>query len=444
MNVSLPGASPIMTSLSKMKWVLVSLACAVLMTACATTPPQSPYPDRPSQENTEPQTQIPPVNPDPEPEEQEPEDTPEEQPELVTDSGLTPPHMKGRDIKRVALLLPFSASNPRLAEEASAMLQGAELAVFQRPSSDVLLITFDTAGTQSGASSAAQAAINAGADVIIGPLLAPNVRTVNAQARRSRIPVIGFSTDQSVAGNGVFLLSFPPEAEVDRIVSFARSQGSRNFALLGPNNGYVRRVDPAYARAIEKVGGNYVNKRTYANADINEMQGPARELAREHNSGAKRFDAVLLPEGGVALRTLGPLLPYYDVNPSRVSFLGTGLWDRPETLLEPALRGGIFAGPDRDARARYESDFEISYGNEATRLSSLAYDGVGIAAMAATGDPKRIYDRLSDPRGFYGADGFVRFRKDGTPERGLAIYEVRSGEFRLIEPAPRSAEDIVN
>ena len=66
--------------------------------------------------------------------------------------GLTPPHMAGRDIKRMALLLPFSAKSSRLREEADSMLKATELAVFNRDDSDVLLIALDTRGTSDGLS----------------------------------------------------------------------------------------------------------------------------------------------------------------------------------------------------------------------------------------------------------------------------------------------------
>ena len=58
--------------------------------------------------------------------------------------GLTPPHMNGRDTKRLAILLPFSAKSTRLREEAASMLQAAELAVFNREEPDVLLMALDT------------------------------------------------------------------------------------------------------------------------------------------------------------------------------------------------------------------------------------------------------------------------------------------------------------
>ena len=47
------------------------------------------------------------------------------------------------------------------------------------------------------------------------------------------------------------------------------------------------------------------------------------------------YDAVFMPEGGLALRNLAPLLPYFDIDPRRVKFIGTGLWDDPTLSQEP-------------------------------------------------------------------------------------------------------------
>ena len=107
--------------------------------------------------------------------------------------------MAGRDTKRLALLLPFSTSSSRLAQEAQSMYRAAEMAVFDRQGSDVLLIALDTKGTEAGALSATKAAVKAGADVILGPILANNVKASSREARRTQTPLIAFSTDQTVA-----------------------------------------------------------------------------------------------------------------------------------------------------------------------------------------------------------------------------------------------------
>lgn len=434
---------------SAFRALLLTSVSAALLSACATTPQQpspgpvvqgpaqpAPTPTPTPKDPKDVNTPKPDTKPDPKPE--------PETPAFVRRDGLTPPHMQGRDIKRVALLLPFTSSNVAVRNEAASLLKAAEMAVFDRPQADVLLLALDTGGSDGGARAATDNAVKSGADVVIGPLLSRAVKSAGRAARRSRTPVIGFSTDQTAAGNGVYLLSFPPEAEVERITQYAAAEGARNFAILGPDNAYGRRVNGAYEKTVKSIGGQITASKSYAGSDINVMQGPASELARDFDKAleaknAPLFDAIILPEGGAALRSVAPLLTYYSSEMATVQKLGTGRWDDPEAALEPALRGGIFAGPDQAPRNEFRAAYKLTYNEAASSLATLAYDAVNIAASVAEGDPATKNTRILDPRGFYGVDGFVRFRPDGTPDRGLAIYEVKAGRFEIIEPAPKSA-----
>lgn len=362
--------------------------------------------------------------------------------------GLTPPHMAGRDTKRLALLLPFSASSPRLAQEAQSMFRAAELAIFERDGVDVLLVALDTKGTEAGTVSATRAALATGADVILGPVIARNVRAATQEARKSKTPLIAFSNDQTAAGNGAYLLSFPPEAEVARVVDFAAQSGTTRFAYLGPDNGYGRRVKGEYEQSVKRVFGEVTASETYVGNDISVMQSPAQRLAAFYAEGeaqAKRsggttpmsYEAILLPEGGTALRSLAPLLPYYEVDPAQVQFMGTSRWADPDTVREPALNGGIFAGPDKDTRQPFLDSYDRAYGEEPSNLASLAYDAVSLGSYIADGDPKNRYARAEVRDGFYGVDGLVRFDSSGRPERGLAVYQIVNGRFVVVDPAPR-------
>ena len=72
-----------------------------------------------------------------------------------------------------------------------------------------------------------------------------------AQLARTRgISVIAFSTDSSVAGRGVYLLSFLPESDVNRIVEYSASIGKRSFAALLPDNAYGNVVEAAFKQAV--------------------------------------------------------------------------------------------------------------------------------------------------------------------------------------------------
>lgn len=444
-------------------------AALLALTACASTSP-APInrPNGPTAGGTAP-SQAPVINPQPTSSQKEDVKQAEEtaaptptEPESATTEvaqgpffnnreGLTPPHMAGRDIKRMAILLPFSASSERLRGEANSMLKAAELAVFDREGADVVLVTLDTAGTARGAKAATQTAINAGVDVILGPVLSGSVKAASDTARRSGVPVVAFSTDQTAAGRGTYLLSFPPEAEVDRIVDYAASTGITRFAYFGPKGAYGSRVKGEYERSVKQVGGQITASESYDGNDITVMQEPAQRLARAfeaqdnatNGQGPMAFEAIILPEGGTPLRSLAPLLPYFYDGLAEVQFLGTSRWQSEDTVREPALNNGIFAGPDDTARQTFIARYDRSYGEDPSQLASLAYDAINVGAVIADGDPKLRRTRAEDPAGFYGADGFVRFNADGTPERGLAVFQIRNGQFRIIDPAPKSAAGVL-
>ena len=422
---------------------VLALTAIAALTACGTTntpPPPAPI------------VQLPPEVIEP------PIETPVEETEVKL-TGLIPPHMAGRDLARIALLLPFSSDNSNVRAESLRLLRAAELALFERGGSNLLMIPKDTQGTPDGARAAAESAIADGVDIIIGPLFAHSVSAAGQVARQANIPVIAFSTDLTISGDGVYLLSFPPEIEVARIVEYSSRQGVERFAYLGAQNRYGMAVYNALRDQAHMNSGE-LSAEAFYTGDVEAMSRAAARLAEgvfeEVSADDARklrrtiwepapdapFQAVLLPEGGVRLRALGPLLVSQAVDPLVVRFLGTGLWNDEALLREPALYGGWFAGPDITARDRFEQSYETAFGNEPSRLSSLAYDAMALAAHLDGGEAGFTRDALEDPEGFFGADGLFRFHQNGQIERGLAIYEVRSRGFREIEAAPVSFDPV--
>ena len=434
------------------KMLSVWILGAVLLAGCTTTSTttQNPYPQGPV-------AQQPDQNPGPQTggtdtKDPVPDDTPTDEPKDTANnrSGLTPPFMDAKKTKRIAIILPFSARSERLRAEAGSMMKAAELSLFDLDSDEILLIALDSGGTASGARQAAKDAVSKGAEMILGPVLSGSVKATGEEARRAGVPVVGFSTDTTVAGKNVYLLSFPPEAEVKRITEFVGNAGATKFAFLGPTSAYGRRVLGAYRSYVDEIGGTIEGVETYAGNDITVMQDPAERIAKLYAdpiNAAKAEDAqlpdpayhaILLPEGGTQLRSLAPLLTYFDDSLREVQLIGTGLWNRDEVAREPAINGGVFAAPDQEAKALFTAQFDAAYGEEPSTLASLAYDAVNIASFVVSTGSKNSKKVLTDPAGFYGVDGLVRFNPDGTPDRGLAVYQVRNGRFSIVSPAPRA------
>lgn len=351
--------------------------------------------------------------------------------QVQTREGLTPPFMAGRDITRVGLLLPFSLRP----QDAAALYNAAELALFDHASPNMLLIPRDAGSNEAEAAAAARALTTDGADIIIGPVLREGVQGAAQAVRRNNIPVIGFSSDRTVAGAGVYLLSFQLEDEISRLVSYAASRNLRTIALLAPSNEYGRRVEQALRAQAAASGVRVSAVQLYERNEQAAGAAAAQLAARLRVAPAQ---GILIADSGGPLRAIGPALIGAGVNTREVKLLGTSAW-AGDAEREPTFAGGWYVSPDPNARVDFERRYQTAFSREPTRLASLAYDAVALAAQLSNerGDDGITRAAIENREGFLGSDGLFRFRPDGAIERGLAILEVRAGNSTPVDNAPR-------
>jgi len=336
---------------------------------------------------------------------------------------------------RIALILPLTAQgNAGLA--AQSMKNAAEMALAEFKVSNVQLLVKDDGGSPQGAQGAAQQAISEGAEIIVGPLFAQSVSAVGQVARSRNIPVIAFSTDASVAARGVYLLSFLPETDVRRIVSYAASRGKRSFAALMPDNAYGTVVEAAFQQEVARHGGRVVVLEKYPH-DANRTAEAVRRVAQ----AASQIDSIFIPDSPDAVPQIAQALAANGVDLKRVQLLGTGLWgDDTRIASEKLLDGGWFPSPEQTGFRNFSGRYRARYGQDPVRTATLAYDAVAlVAALVKTQGMQRFSEQvLTNPSGFAGIDGVFRFRPEGTNERGLAVLRVTPSGGQVISPAPKS------
>lgn len=343
------------------------------------------------------------------------------------------PSLVGTGQVKAGLILPLSGSG-NAAAVAQSMRNAAELALSEFPQPNVQLLVKDDGGGAQGAQAAAQQAIDEGAEILLGPLFALSVPAAAQVARSRGVPVIAFSTDSSVAGRGVYLLSFLPESDVNRIVDYAVSTGKRSFAALLPQNAYGNVVEAAFSQAVARRGGRVVALERYG--DPAQLAGPARNIAQAL-SGA---DALFLPDDGETMPAVVDALTAAGANLRRVQLLGTGVWDNPRVFANAALQGGLYAAPDPSGFRAFTGRYRSRFGQDPVRAATLSYDAVAlVAALVKTQGPQRFApETLTSPSGFTGTDGLFRFRTDGTNERGLAVLRVTQGGGQVASAGLRS------
>ena len=335
----------------------------------------------------------------------------------------------GSGAVRVGLVLPLTQSG-RESTIGQAMLNAAQMALADGGAGDVTLMALDDRSAPEAAASAAQAEVKAGAEIIVGPLFAADVRQVSAVARGANVPVIAFSTDATAASEGVYLLSFLIETYVDRIVDYAVSRGKKTIAVIAPQTDYANVAIAELKAQAARAGASVVSVARYAPG---QAAGAVTQVAHD----APDADAIFLPEQPDALPAVAAALGAAGV---KAQLLGTGVWNDPRVAAIPALQGAWYSAPESSGFAAFALRYRAKYNAEPPRLATLCYDAVSlVAALARTPSGQRFKPAtLANASGFNGADGLFRFRLNGTNERGLTVMQIGAGGVEVISPAPKS------
>jgi ABC-type branched-subunit amino acid transport system substrate-binding protein len=335
---------------------------------------------------------------------------------------------------RVALLVPRSGGGNGAAS-ATAFRNAAELALKDFPQAGIQLAVYDTKGNSPGAQAAAGDALAEGAELILGPVFSGEVAAVATPARQAGVPVVAFSSDAAVAGPGVYLLSFLPSDDVERIVTYAASQGRKSFAAILPANAYGSVAEASFRRSVAAAGGRIVAIETYA-ADLSDLDARTAAIVRI----APQADALLAPDGGAAIPAIAAALTAGGITRERTKLLGSGQWDDPRILNDGALVGSWFPAPVKQGFETFSQKYQAAYGSAPPRNATLAYDGTVLAAglVRQYGAERFQSSVLASRNGFAGLDGVFRFTAGGLTERRLAVYEVTGSGARIVGPASRS------
>lgn len=380
---------------------------------------------------------------------------------------------------RVAILLPLTGA---LGKVGTSMLQSAQMAVFDVADGNFDLLPYDTKGQPDVAEKAGRRAIDEGASLLIGPLLAASVRAVTPVAQAADVPVLSLSNDRKVAKPRVYVLGVAPEAEVQRVIEFAVEHGRKRLIVIGPNDAYgktvveaVRKAGEQRAFTLEKVELYDPNSSDFtavleratqpktppsptpaptASAPSSTTAATGAPLPRPVLAGgaaastptpggtplAPVADALLIADGGNRLKAISAVLAAKPQLVAGMQLLGTGAWDDASLRSEPGLLGAYYAAPDPVFREGFEARYRTLFGADPQRLATIAYDATALAATIARGETGRPFTeaKLTDANGFLGRDGLFRLQANGVADRRLAVLRIDPGYVTVVSEGQRS------
>lgn len=335
----------------------------------------------------------------------------------------------------VALLIPSSEASA--APVARSLENAARMAIADLGETQIDLRVYDTAGDPQRAASQAQAAVDAGARIILGPLFGEAANAAGVAVADDGVNVLAFSNNTAIAGGNVFVMGPTFENTARRLVSYAAAQGKRRAVVAHPDNVEGRTGLDALTRAAAGSPLAIAGSESFVFSQDGVVEAVPRIRSTVESTGADML--MLTSNTAGALPLLVQLLPESGVSPSEIQYAGLARWDVPSQTLElPGVQGGWFTMPDQGAMQTFESRYRAAYGSAPHQLAGLAFDGIAaIGALSRAGDALNVQN-LTQSAGFSGVGGPFRLRRDGTNERGLAVATIRDNRVVILDPAPRS------
>lgn len=339
----------------------------------------------------------------------------------------------GRGPVRVAMLLPNSASGAsgRTGQE---MANAAKMAMAELGKGRFELVLKDTRGQPAEASVLAAEARDEGSSLVLGPLFSANVSSASAVTQPAKIPMIGFSSDVARARAGVYLLSFAPDADIRRTLSYGYSRGATQTVAILPDNSYGRLAEREMRKTYDQLGAQVVSVVRYSRSE-----GSIANAAKSSGVAMINANAIYIPEGGAVPALVLNTLRKSGISLQDKQVMGSGQWSNM-TRRDQVLNGAIYAGVDRTNFPDFAARYKAKHGNDPSVTAALGYDAIALASELLRRNQRDPFapNRIENRSGFRGVTGIFRFESNGRLQRALVINRIESGKVVVESPAPTS------
>lgn len=335
----------------------------------------------------------------------------------------------------VGVLLPLSG-------KASSVGQGMQNAMFMAlddlKNNRLMLKFYDTGSTQSGAADAARKAIAEGAELILGPLMNEEVKSVADITRSHDIPVVSFTTSPQVLQRGVYSIGLLNGEQIERIISYAAGKGKSRVALLVPDNNSGLNI---LKSALMSTVSNDVDlvKVGFYNPNSVDFSSIVKEIAANPD-----FDAILIADNGTRLKSMASMFAYNDIMYPDVLFLGTAAWDSTNLSKETILYHGVYPMVSSGYGNYFAGKYKNTFGEQPKPVYSFAYDSVLLASILSGKDRDDINSGITSKNGFIGVNGFFKIMPTGQSNHSLEVFEVTKDGPKVVSKSSRSKNTIEN
>ena len=293
--------------------------------------------------------------------------------------------------------------------------------------------------------------------IFLGPIQSKYSKFLNNYCTQGVI-FFSYSSNSSLAKDCVYLINFFPQNELSQLMLYLNDDAK--VALIYPENEYGYLINSLIDNIIFESKAVLVNRSSYKE-ELSNVRESVKELgkyelrkyelnrqkqilsSKKDEKSKKRlkklerfkttsdydFTHILIADYSLNLLQVAPLLPFYDIDPNIVQFMGTGVIDDKTFFYEPSLQGAIYPGVPEKRRINIINNYNEIYEDEFLRISTLPYDLIGLINFIYSKEYKLgdVVKLLNNPnKKFNGIDGNFYF-KNNIIERDLNILKINNG-----------------
>ena len=346
---------------------------------------------------------------------------------------------------KIGLMLPLSGEHYRIGRS---LLNAAQMALEKINGNNLIVYIADT-GDDRQLLENLYFLINKEIDVLIGPVFTDKIIKIKDILIENRFHAFGLTL----------------EDEINELLVYSLARNFKRYAVVTPDNNYGRRVKKYIEKfnsinnqlkfkfiiydeespdfyEVSKLISDFENRKIKLEYEIEllkkvdsiENLEKLKELEKLDTYGELDFEAILLlTQNFNELSNLSSILPYYDVDPKKIQYMGNSLWSKDQALKEPGLENGYFTARNIDSRKIFENTYAQIFKDKPHSLATYTYDLIGLISKIQSINNNFEIQLLYSDKGFIGTDGWFRIHENGKVSRKPNIYKINNQKFKIIK-----------
>jgi len=357
-------------------------------------------------------------------------------------------------IINIGLMLPLTGPHYSIGQS---LLNASQLALYTSKNSNINFIVKDVGETKN-LTKYFYELVNDDVELIVGPVFSEKLKVLNPISRDEKVKLISFSNNIDITSKNLSAFGLSPEDEIEKLFRYCDSKNLKRIKVILPENIYgnkikdkilnLKRLDlnvdskffyydpknPDFYEVSKRVA-NYETRKENLKNEISRLseftdeisKAKIKKLKKLDTYGELNFDALLIIVNKFdELISFSSVLPYYDVDPKKIQYLGTSTWNRTAIVKEPSLNGGIFTDIDQDSLEKFINHYEKYFKEKPHELAAFAFDIIGLIAKLQSKDGSLTKLKTIETVSYSGVTGKFRLLNSGGTSRTPEIYKIKN------------------